>query len=163
MFNTPLAYFLTFTTYGSRLPGDERGTVSRDHNGYGDPVLAENQARRSYSQELMRYPEVRLDLEMRRSVESAIRDYCGERGWLLSTLNVRTNHVHVVITAEAVAAATVAAQLKARATRRLREMGLTDNDSRVWARHGSSRLLFKVENVEEVVDYVLYQQGIPLT
>ncbi|MGC3972040.1 MAG: hypothetical protein QM775_33275 [Pirellulales bacterium] len=27
----PLAFFLTWTTYGTRLPGDERGWVKRGH------------------------------------------------------------------------------------------------------------------------------------
>ncbi len=33
----PLAYLIAFTTYGTRLPGDERGWVSRLESRYGTP------------------------------------------------------------------------------------------------------------------------------
>jgi hypothetical protein len=35
----PLAYHITFGTYGTRLHGDERGTVDRSMNHPGDPVI----------------------------------------------------------------------------------------------------------------------------
>jgi hypothetical protein len=35
----PLAYFITFRSYGSWLHGDERGSVDRSHNQYGSPFL----------------------------------------------------------------------------------------------------------------------------
>jgi hypothetical protein len=35
----PLAYHITFGTYGTRLHGDERGTVERAHNVYGEPIV----------------------------------------------------------------------------------------------------------------------------
>jgi hypothetical protein len=34
----PLAYLITFPTYGTWLHGDERGSVDRDHNLPGTPV-----------------------------------------------------------------------------------------------------------------------------
>src|SRR2546421_11369035 len=45
----PLAYHITWGTYGTRLHGDGRGTVDREHNEYGTPVLGpdpERQRRR---------------------------------------------------------------------------------------------------------------------
>jgi hypothetical protein len=35
----PLAYHITFGTYGTRLHGDERGTVDRAMNKPGDPII----------------------------------------------------------------------------------------------------------------------------
>ena len=32
-------YFLTFRTYGTWLHGDERGSVDRKHNQFGEPLL----------------------------------------------------------------------------------------------------------------------------
>lgn len=58
---------------------------------------------------------------------------------------------------------TEAAQLEAWATRRLRGEGLVRPEARIWSRHSSAIALFDVENVEEVIDYVLFQQGAPLT
>ncbi len=35
----PLAYFITFTTYGSWLPGSVKGSADAEHNVYGTPWL----------------------------------------------------------------------------------------------------------------------------
>jgi hypothetical protein len=34
-----LAFHLTWATYGTRLHGDARNTVDRQHNQYGEPVV----------------------------------------------------------------------------------------------------------------------------
>jgi hypothetical protein len=36
---SPLAYHITFGTYGTRLHGDARGTVERARNVYGEPIV----------------------------------------------------------------------------------------------------------------------------
>jgi hypothetical protein len=38
----PLAYLITFNTYGSWLHGDRRGSVDRFHNRYGTPRVGAN-------------------------------------------------------------------------------------------------------------------------
>jgi hypothetical protein len=42
----PLAYFITFTCYGTWLHGDERGSVDDEHNTPGTPVLDPDPERR---------------------------------------------------------------------------------------------------------------------
>ena len=100
---------------------------------------------------------------MRQAIESAILERCNYKNWALQALNVRTNHVHAVVTAENESPETVLQHLKAWSTRRLRECALTADDSRVWARHGSTRMVWSDADLAERVDYVLYQQGAPLT
>ncbi len=111
----------------------------------------------------MPHPEVVLNRPMRIATEAAIRQHCEFRGWQLHALNVRTNHVHIVITAEEISPADALAQLKARATRQLREVGLSHLGVPVWARHGSTPAVWSEEDLAQVVDYVLFQQGSPLT
>jgi REP element-mobilizing transposase RayT len=41
-----------------------------------------------------------LTEEQRVLVEQTIRDHCRIRGWLLHAVNARSNHVHVVVTAD---------------------------------------------------------------
>jgi hypothetical protein len=61
----PLAYFLTWTTYGSWLPGDERGWVEKSGEiRIGNPKL------REIAQQLMTEPPLSLTIEQRRIVES---------------------------------------------------------------------------------------------
>jgi hypothetical protein len=57
----PLAYFLTWTTYGTWLPGDSRGWVNRHRKG-GVIVEAPCPALESYARGLMKDPPVVLDL-----------------------------------------------------------------------------------------------------
>lgn len=52
----PLAYLITFNTYGSWLHGDRRGSVDRFHNRYGTPRVAANPLRESYERGLLKHP-----------------------------------------------------------------------------------------------------------
>src|SRR5688500_14303497 len=91
-----LAYHLTWTTYGTWLPGDQRGWVER-----GVPVIRDaDPDREQAARERMAEAPVILTEAQRQIVEQTIRDHCRIRGWTLHALNVRTNHVHVVVTAE---------------------------------------------------------------
>ena len=90
----PLAYFLTWTTYGLWLPADERGWVDKPGQFCAADAARENAARR-----LMTEPPVTLDVEQRRIVEATIADHCRIRGWRLHAVSARTQHVHVVVTA----------------------------------------------------------------
>ena len=48
----------------------------------------------------MKAPPATLNDDRRAVVEATIRQTCTARGWHLIALNVRTNHVHVVLGAE---------------------------------------------------------------
>jgi REP element-mobilizing transposase RayT len=91
-----LAYHLTWTTYGTWLPGDQRGWIKKRGSGVQapDPQL-EQRAR-----DLMTESTVFLTPEQRAVVEKTICDHCRIRGWTLHAVNARTNHIHVVVTAD---------------------------------------------------------------
>jgi len=91
-----LAYHITWTTYGTWLSGDARGWVKWGEMGVktADPDT-ERAAR-----EAMVETAVVLTEEQRALVEQTIRDHCRIRGWLLHAVQARTNHVHVVVTAD---------------------------------------------------------------
>jgi hypothetical protein len=72
----PLAYFITFRSYGTWLHGDERGAVDRFHNFYGTPLLAVDPDWHRQDEGLLkRCPVILSDLQ-RESVEHAIRETC---------------------------------------------------------------------------------------
>jgi REP element-mobilizing transposase RayT len=109
-----LAYHITWTTYGTWLSGDARGWVRWGEFGIKPPDPEwERDAR-----ERMAEAAVLLSDEQRSIVEQTIRDHCRIRGWLLRAVNVRTNHVHVVVTANR-EAVEVMNQLKAWCSRKL--------------------------------------------
>ncbi len=95
----PLAYLITFRCYGTWLHGDERGSTDRKHNIYGTPKIASNLAlERSDSKQRKQSP-VTLGARERNVVETAVREACDYRKYMLLAINVRTNHAHTVVSA----------------------------------------------------------------
>lgn len=157
----PLAYFLTWPTYGVWLPGDDRGWV-RYRRGFQlpDPVRELEATAR------MTEDACRLSGDERQIVEATIAEHCLIRNWSLHALSCRSNHVHVVVSASE-HPAKVRDQFKAWCTRRLKEFHRLKNiDSlhvRVhwWAERGSSRFLNDSASLEAAVGYVLTGQDKP--
>ena len=147
----PIGYFLTWTTYGTWLPGDDRGWV-KEGQGFQLPNWRiEHEARRKLSES----PCV-LDEQERRLVEDTIRCHCEFRKWSLHAVNCRTNHVHVVVSA-ATSAGAVMSQLKAWCTRRLNEHRKAKSDvcrENWWTEGGSKRFLNDETSLEAAVVYV---------
>ena len=155
----PLAYLITFRTLGTWLHGNNPSSVDRHgKNVYGtEKVLPSRNLERQMTEN--RGSEVFvLNGKQRSVVERAIHEMCKKRGYELIAINVRTNHVHVVVTAY-VKPEMILNAVKANATRELREAGLIASDQKVWTRGGSRRYLWKPAHVNGAVDYVLYGQG----
>ena len=152
-----LAYFLTWTTYGTWLPGDSRGWVSRHRQ--GDEVVAppspalERNARR-----LMKEVPVVLDDSLRGVADTAIRQACDELGWTIHALNVRSNHVHAVVTASDSSPGKVMGVLKVRATKALNGLRVGGGREHWWTREGSKRLLNTPGSVQGAIRYVMDQE-----
>src|SRR5437588_12540813 len=87
----PLAYHITWTTYGTWLPGDERGWVDSAAPG----LRAPDPEREQIAALAMAETLVTLAPEQRDLVEQTIRDHCRIRGWTPHAVNARTNHIHV--------------------------------------------------------------------
>lgn len=156
--DTPLAYLITFRTYGTWLHGDQRGSIDRVHNNYGSPYLPANHKWHEFNQHALRTRPVRLSATQRKSVAAAILETSRIRKWDLLALKVRTNHVHVVVSTVAFPARVLNA-LKANATRQIRADGLWPHGFSPWADKGSNRWLWNEQSVARAIEYVLYGQG----
>ncbi|MBI4468826.1 MAG: transposase [Acidobacteria bacterium] len=154
----PLAYLITFRCYGTWLHGDERRSVNREQNIYGTPRLSPSPPLKGIESSELKTPPLTLDAAMRTVVEMSIRDVCTHRPYLLRAINVRSNHVHAVVSAASKPEAVMEA-FKAYATRALRAAGLLSAQTRPWARHGSTRYLWKPLQVERAIEYVINGQG----
>jgi REP element-mobilizing transposase RayT len=97
----------------------------------------------------------------RKLVKEAIRETCKLRGWGLSATNVRSNHVHSVVSADG-KPETILAAFKANATRKLREAGCWRSARSPWVEKGSKKYLWTQADVVNAVAYVEYDQGEPL-
>jgi len=156
-----VAFFITFSTYGTWLHGDERGSVDRDHNEFGAPVISGDPAQEKRDFDQMKHPAMVFDISHRRAVQEAIIEVCQHRGWRLHALHVRTRHFHCVLVADTTPER-VMNDFKSYATRRLRQEKLIDADARVWTRHGSTRYLNEDATVLAAANYVIDDQGAPL-
>jgi len=159
--NTPVGYLITFRCYGTWLHGDERGSIDRHHRAYGAPALPPSEMRKQHDRDLLKQPPVQLNSRQRPIVESAIRETCDIRRWNLWTVNVRTNHVHVVVTASKQPDAVMSA-LKANATRAMREAAVWQSELSPWEFRGSKKYLWDEEQLTNAIAYVECDQGKPL-
>src|SRR5687767_4111652 len=97
--DTPLAYFISFRTYGTWLHGDRRGSIDRFHNRYRSPYMPTNEKWCRYNEQQLKAKPLILNAKQRNAVQHAIRETCQIRNWRLQAMNVRTNHVHTVVSA----------------------------------------------------------------
>jgi hypothetical protein len=148
----PLAYFLTWTTYGTWLPGDDRGWTKRHHG----PQLPDFY-RQVMAALQMTEQAVILSPEQRRTVEETIRKHCRIRGWTLHAVNCRTNHVHVVVSG-AITGETAREQFKAYCTRHLRQMERGPAREKWWTERGRCDKVEDLDGLEAVVCYTLEAQ-----
>ena len=155
------AYLITFTTYGTWVHGDERGSVDRENNIPGTALLTPSVSRRRMVTGLMKSHEVKLDREHRNIVQKTIERVCAHFAWELHTANVRTNHVHIVVSAPE-SPERVMNVLKSWTTRSLVAAKLVKRGTKMWTRHGSTRYLWKERDVRTACRYVCEGQGVDL-
>jgi REP element-mobilizing transposase RayT len=167
----PIAYFITFTTYGTWLHGDKRGSVDDTHNQYGSEFLPVDSIINHKEETILNNPPLILEQFQREAVLQAILEVCKFRGWIAYAVHVRSNHVHIVVGGRQTPEK-ILADFKAYATRALKtfdekphENPLTDvrgsvtGNVKYWTHHGSTRYLWTKESVVAAIDYVKNEQG----
>ena len=96
---------------------------------------------------------VAMGRELRGIAKSAMLETAAYRGWFVHGMQVRSNHVHVVVTATDETPGEVMRVLKAYASRALNAAAHTEG-GRWWTRQGSKRSLFTEDAVAAAVRYV---------
>jgi REP element-mobilizing transposase RayT len=140
-----IAYHIVWTTYGTWLHGDSRGWIEKNKQGIRPP----NREREVASRRRMVEEVVELTSDERAIIDQTIRRHCEIRDWQRHALNVRSNHVHVVVTADC-DADEVMNQLKAWCSRKLSDsIGLMDQ---VAKKAGRRRWFTEAGNKESIKD-----------
>jgi REP element-mobilizing transposase RayT len=156
----PLAFFITWTTYGAWLPGDARGWIKSGDYGVKppDPEL------KHHARKAMAERAVVLTPAQRALVEQTITAHCRIRGWILHAVNVRTNHIHAVVSANR-DPNDVRDQFKAWCSRKLSDhAGLTKSIAKKAGRRhwftegGDIQVIETDEHLENAVRYVVELQ-----
>lgn len=109
-----------------------------------------------------------LDARQREAIEKVVHEHCERRGWELHAVSVRSNHVHVAITVVpmtgnqdyrvADGVKRVRDQLKANATRVLRQGEDPIRQEKVWTKGGDIQFIDTNEDLEQVVIYITEAQ-----
>jgi len=153
----PLGYLLTWTSYGTWLPGDRRGWVDRRAAGPGFPYQEPDPKREDRARNAMSEPPVLLDKPARQVVDAAIRRTCAYRGWIVHALNVRSNHAHIVVSPGDLSPGATMKVLKAYASRALNEALATRGRKHWWTSSGSTKYLNSESSLFAAIRYVQEQ------
>ena len=144
----PVAYFITWTVYGTFLQGDSRWWRKRNAGELPPQPLLEQWHRDRLNHEI-----ILLNDEHRHIVKCEIENHCNRRGWKTWVANPRTTHVHAVINTPGYAGATVRDQLKANCTRGIREADGRFVDRPVWTTKGDVQYLHTEDDLELAIMY----------
>jgi REP element-mobilizing transposase RayT len=154
MNENPVGFFITWTCYGTWMPGDDRGWT-KWHKGdqIPQPLLAD------WCREQMSEPAVTLNATQRQIVNDLVLEHCNKRGWHLHAVNCRSNHCHVVVSASNYDGEVVRDQLKAWSSRRLNEslvrseLVAPHTREHWWTRKGSVRHLSDEDSLAAAILY----------
>jgi REP element-mobilizing transposase RayT len=152
MMQDPLAYFITWPTYGTWLPGDERGWVEY-HRSWQMP----SKSLELYCRACMIEKQCLLTKDERQIVLRQIQETCSFRNWQHFASDCRSNHAHILIGATNTSPKKIRVDIKAWCTRRLREKSLKDRIN-WWAERGSIRYVWDKESLAKVVQYICESQ-----
>lgn len=96
-YSQPIAHNFTFTTYGTWLHGDDRGSINRKGETLKTHYLKPYPKLEALRRSQLADEPLLLNAAMRDAVQRAIEAYCAFKKLNLLEINVRTNHVHAAI------------------------------------------------------------------
>ena len=154
----PWAYFLTWTTYGMWLPGDQRGWVDKH-----DPTCIQNPDPQCENAAKARLKEssVKLSNILRKVVEKAIRETCAFRGWKIYALAVLSNHVHLIVAVSDKEPKQILRIVKAYGSRALNRENRQTQRKRWWTSGGSAGRIYQKDSLNAAIAYVENQLSSP--
>ena len=107
MNDAPFALLITWTCYGTWLPGDRRGHVSnflsskgdyqKRQNEPGTPIKVGDSRTRERAQALQKFPGILLSCEEAHVVAESLIKTAEVHRWTILRAAVMSNHVHVVV------------------------------------------------------------------
>lgn len=154
----PLAYFITFSSYGTHLHGNKNESIDRNHNQYGTDRIPSQPHLERYESESLKNSPVAFSQNHRQIILESIMRVCGYYNWHLFAVHVRTNHVHAIVSADT-PPEKILHGFKANATRHLRQSHPVFADLKIWTRHGSTKYLWDRKALVAAMSYVIHEQG----
>lgn len=162
-------WLITSSTYGTWLPGDQRGFVSRvrtdnaQHEIYNiptTPYTSDSPALHQWQKQQLSGQPVLLTQPQAELVLTQFQETASYRGWILLVAAVMANHFHVVLSVPGDPEPNrLMKDLKAYASRRLNQEHGKPTGNRWWTRNGSTRKLPHETSVRGAVRYTWLQYG----
>jgi REP element-mobilizing transposase RayT len=144
-------WLLTWTSYGSWLPGDPRGNVTsvkdgpgprHRNNTPGTPTDGDMPGLRGWAEQHMKGPPVHLDMAQAEQVLAQFHETVAHRQWLLIAVSIMRTHIHVEVGVPGDPDPEVILRdLKAYASRRLNTQWTAPASGTWWTKSGSKRKL----------------------
>jgi REP element-mobilizing transposase RayT len=161
-------WLLTWRTYDTWLPGDERGFVDPIvddagkrviHNVPGTPLDSDNPRLRGYAERIMKGAPVYLTAKQAAPLLEQLQETAAHRGWELLAVAILANHVHLVVgVAGDPDPADLLRDFKSYGSRRLNQLGKKPLNGSWWAESGSRRVLKTELSLRAAIRYVLEQE-----
>lgn len=162
-------WFLTWTTYGTWLPGDERGFVSpkfdgpvpeRRNNRIGIPYDRGGAELHRLAEEKLIGDPVYLSLPQAELVHVQVEETATHRDWRILAGAIMTWHVHLVVGVPGdPEPSDLMRDFKSHASRKLNRAGHRPAGAKWWTENGSKRKVRNQRHLENVVAYVLTQDA----
>jgi len=142
---TTYGYMMTWTTYGSWLQGDKRGSIKKGK------LIGPCKGLEQVNKDNQTGATVRLNRMQKEKVRKAIIERSLKAGERLLAISVHSNHVHVVLGCGGKKIGSVASELKNSAYFALKSEG---HDGRVWTRGYDVRYCFDEKELQSRIEYV---------
>jgi REP element-mobilizing transposase RayT len=160
-------WLLTWTTYGTWLPGDRRGFVSNvregdgpelRHNLPGTPYDADLLSLQNAAHQLLKGTPIYLGQEQADTLRPQFQETAAYRGWLLVALAIMAGHVHLVVgVAGDPDPSKMLQDFKSYGSRALNRRWAKPLSGTWWTESGSTRKLHDETAVGSAVQYVRNQ------
>ena len=157
---TPLAYHITFGTHGTRLHGDQRGSVDRRHNTPGTPIIGRKESWERIERARLKFPPVILTKDQRALAEECTPALCRRGDWEYHVVGCGQDHFHVLLSTDADAKA-VRRWFKRWLSEELSKRWPLADGRRWWAEGGSVKYVWDEAYFRNVYNYIRGQRTTP--
>ena len=161
-------WLLTWTTYGSWLPGDTRGAIGifhdqdktlNEHNRFGTPPADPSDALRKFAQGQMTGDEQRLGIEQARVLLTQFHCTSAIRKWRTLAVSIMANHIHIVVNVHSDPEPdTILRDFKSYGSGALNVQWGKPKSGTWWTESGSKRKLASDVSVNNAIGYCVDQE-----
>ncbi len=162
-------WFLTIVTYGTWLPGDERGFVSHHrpsgqqriiHNVPGTPRDCDLPHLQRYARSIMTGEPLQLNVKQAHALWAQFSETAGFRRWRLWALSVMAKHLHAVVGVSGdPSPSKILGDLKSYGSRALNRGWGKPANGTWWADGGSKQKLATEASLWRAIRYTIEQDS----